>query len=577
MKITQKPSAEVQELFLEAQKLNKVTDDPKSKFEARGLYIKIKNKLESDKDSFDKDSLDYRILVSSIDYYLAGNYTTTGELSEGQKKFISALKNFTEEELLLGEVIILSVSIYNELGLLWINQENQNDARITPAFKNFKTAEKLYCEFTQSSEPVPMLIEDHFLDNEAGEEESKTALEKLYTQTLCYLGQAYKQLDQSKESASCLLRTLKRQLGIGDYSPAVWAINCACLSQYFVSEAQFYEARHCLVCADHVLNQIQQLKDEGEQNPEYVENRTQIARCWVKYYLALLEFSKNWVREKDPEPQVHGFRQQDDSTFIVVEEGFPLLMEVESIEDSVPVKYITTSEQAKKAFVLGKQQADHVQEFLVTHSHVTECVEINQDISRLYFHTVHFEESDEIKCRMHKRRVDLLLATVKELSPQNYLDFYQQLNYEIAETYSTMMDLKYAIASKDTSKLSEKTKKKINLLCKSSMKHFNNFIDTVKVNNKLPDKYGVDIERAALTSHFYIARLWSKILHSTNDERLANLRKSLEVYKYVVKYAKTHPGCKESIQEELMVCVDMVEVLPRSLDKIVAQMNAGLV
>ena len=39
-----------------------------------------------------------------------------------------------------------------------------------------------------------MLIEDHFLDNESSGEESKKALEKLYTHTLYYLAQAYKKL-----------------------------------------------------------------------------------------------------------------------------------------------------------------------------------------------------------------------------------------------------------------------------------------------------------------------------------------------------------------------------------------------
>ena len=39
-----------------------------------------------------------------------------------------------------------------------------------------------------------MLIEDHFLDNESSGEESRKALEKLYTHTLYYLAQAYKKL-----------------------------------------------------------------------------------------------------------------------------------------------------------------------------------------------------------------------------------------------------------------------------------------------------------------------------------------------------------------------------------------------
>ena len=44
-----------------------------------------------------------------------------------------------------------------------------------------------------------------------------------------------------------------------------------------------------------------------------------------------------------------------------------------------------------------------------------------QDISHLYQFVALFEPSDDIKCRMHKRRLDILIAALNELNPQYYL------------------------------------------------------------------------------------------------------------------------------------------------------------
>ena len=53
-----------------------------------------------------------------------------------------------------------------------------------------------------------------------------------------------------------------------------------------------------------------------------------------------------------------------------------------------------------------------------------------------------FELDIDRQCRMHKRRVDMLLAELHQLNPQYYLLVSRQLMFELAETYSSMLDLK---------------------------------------------------------------------------------------------------------------------------------------
>lgn len=49
------------------------------------------------------------------------------------------------------------------------------------------------------------------------------------------------------------------------------------------------------------------------------------------------------------------------------------------------------------------------------------------------------------QCRMHKRRVDMLTRVLKPLNRQHYQLVCRQLLFELAETLSTMRDLKQEI------------------------------------------------------------------------------------------------------------------------------------
>ncbi len=70
--------------------------------------------------------------------------------------------------------------------------------------------------------------------------------ESLHTHTLYYLTQAYQNIGQSNKSAEYGHKTLQRQLSSKLYDPVDWAVTCATLSQYYLTQEDYMRARHCL-------------------------------------------------------------------------------------------------------------------------------------------------------------------------------------------------------------------------------------------------------------------------------------------------------------------------------------------
>lgn len=136
---------------------------------------------------------------------------------------------------------------------------------------------------------------------------------------------------------------------------------------------------------------------------------------------------------------------------------------------------------------------------------MTDHVEILQDHSALFRTLAFFEEDLEARCKMHKRRIDMLepvcngklsfvflfnfFTSIKvirslrqsrahgfciptELNSQYYLMIRRQMMFELAETYEEMMNLKMTRANTqaDAQALDKHSIKKINHLCSSAVK-----------------------------------------------------------------------------------------------------------
>ena len=83
-------------------------------------------------------------------------------------------------------------------------------------------------------------------DNFKSDLERQRDFSATFTHTLYYLAQVNAALGNSEKGAMYCHTTLLRQLETEQYDPVDWALNCATLSQYYITQGNYMLSRHCL-------------------------------------------------------------------------------------------------------------------------------------------------------------------------------------------------------------------------------------------------------------------------------------------------------------------------------------------
>lgn len=194
---------------------------------------------------------------------------------------------------------------------------------------------------------------------------------------------------------------------------------------------------------------------------------------------------------------------------------------------------------------------------------VTDHVELCQDTSQLYNKFLFFESKIDRKCKMYKRRIDLLSSLSREISEEHYLYIMRQILFELGECYSGLLDLKLE-QKKDLNV--PKTREKISRLAQSGISTFDHFLSTMndRKTKEKPETYAEDYLRSILLADFYIARLHSKFI----EDRPEHLQESLNHYQKIVSYVDKHPDAREHIEQEYPICKEMIDLLPLKLEKL---------
>nr|XP_033798839.1 KIF-binding protein [Geotrypetes seraphini] len=421
------------------------------------------------------------------------------------------------------------------------------------------------------------------------DQERSRRFEGVYTHTLYYLAQVYQHLEMNEKAAQYCHTTLQRQLQYSGYDTMEWAINAAMLSQYYLSKQWYMEARHCLAAANVVFSQAGQIPSaeaakESESEQERLDllqqRRAEIARCWIKYCLNLLQDTRKMLEDNigeldtDRQEDMKAQRLKDEDEKekgrkkAVLFGSSDLSDSILSAEEKVTCNYPLDFEEARQIFLVGQNCVQEAKEYFQLDGHVTDHIEVLQDHSALFKVLAFFEEDYERRCKMHKRRVDMLEPVVKELSPQYYLLICRQLQFELAGTYYEMMDLKVAIGNK-LEELDSHTIKKINTLAQCSIKYYEIFLDSLKdMEKKFPEKLEEDVLRPAMVAKFHIARLYGKLITSDGKKQLENMQMSLEYYSFLVEYCKKHEDAIKAVETELELSKEMVELLPTKMERL---------
>lgn len=485
---------------------NDPPDKPfRSLYSARELLKALRTKLDSCPDAL-KEHEDFKILLSCMQLELGLNYINAEELGQGEEILESCLGKLDN---LPSKVKTASVSVQalNQLGILWGNRDEQQKA-LECLLKSKAVYE------SHVALPPPITDSQWLIGENPSEDEREKAFESYHTLTLFYLAQVYGNLKQSKLSAQFCQITLSRQLEAGEYDPVEWSLNCATLSQYYITAENFAQSRHCLAAASCVLRQFKADQcgssasaTTGEEVPlddrmteRLRQTQADVSRCWSKYCMSLLTSSLEHhalENDKQERPRQKLFIFED--------------LDLSEIELSVTSDLVKDFETAKPIFLACQKHIGTSKIYYTLDEYASEHVMIVQDHSKAYKLLAHFEASKELKCRMHKRRVDMLTVLQNELNPQYYLGEHRQIMYEVAETLSEMSGLKIVSASEVPT---VHAVAKINKLLWTAIHTFEQFVASFHDagTEKLPDSIDLDYLRPILCSKLNVARLYSKLI-----------------------------------------------------------------
>ena len=549
----------------------------KSRYEGRDMLLKIVEALAPDLES------DLRARAMTV-HLLARIGTIDHEVEEWhrcQETLERALALAKEDSKgFKGLVIIPQLVCANQLGTLWCNRGDMEKSKLhlneaLDAFARYKDPTAGH----NAAQNINDLLCPEFAT--PGGPEQERALELLNTHTNYYLAQVYEKMGNANLAGEFCHVTLKRQLELNEYQPLDWCSNAATLSHHYVVKGMFSDAKEHLCAARFVLEKHRLEMELKEMTPEEKEEgdealaatSAKIDRAWGKYCLILLKTSLDAVDDdegrEDGRIRVENIEDQNlESTHKVVFES----MEVEPQLQSIPTLLATNFEEARDIFVSGQRLFEESQRYFCMEEHCTDFTEINQDLSLMYKILASFEPEADRKCKMHKRRIDLLEAPLSELNESMYLLLCRQLIYEMAEAYERMMDIKLDVIKTNDALPAPAQVCKVNSLAEKSITYFERYLDTIKEGvgdgKKMPNRFPVSVVRPALIAYFHLARLNDHIIVIGDpDRKLKNKVRTFCYFKSLVDYCERNPEDAAMVEAELPVCAEMCNLLPIKIEK----------
>ncbi|KAL0120126.1 hypothetical protein PUN28_008053 [Cardiocondyla obscurior] len=520
---------------------------------------------------------------------LQADLEDTGLATEYLKKCIDLL----EGSKLTPEGVLPAISANNQLGLISAQRGSYAEA------KDFlKQAEDLYIKFTEDVKLDPIhMVTIIGIEEIEGDLCAKSILEKLHMLTLYYLAQVCRELDDKSNFALYCHRTLSKQLSQNkitqDLDYVDWALNAATISQFFIEQDKFPQARHHLAAATYILEKYAEiLKSKGTKETSeriaaeyenYEHRSANVARCWAKYGIGLLVVSKERLLKKaeQEDPDSTPVKAPDDTykcllTEILEETRFvELEPELESITNEITDAYLLDFNDAKPVFLNVRKWLDKAKEYYTFENHASDYAWISQDLSQAYKCLVFYEDNEDRQARMHKRRIDILEEVIEGLCPRYYRAICREIWIELAETYSEILDLKIDRLQASNEKPTPQMIAKIERLAKSSIKHYQSFLNSLETSKSESgvESFSDDLLYLALYTYFHVGRLFNKIITSDTQQKIENMQSSIDAYSFVVNYYNKHPEKQEKLDkyEFIKLSKEFVTLLPLTLNRLKQQ------
>jgi hypothetical protein len=339
--------------------------------------------------------LELSYLDAVLDSRLGCNLVQAEEIGEGERLLSRAA-------LLLrscGPGFLLErVRVLNSVGIVWSGRGEHEKARVylEEAHSIFSTAR----------------VQGYADEGELAE---------AHTLSCFYLAQVFGSLGQVSLSAAMCQITLRRQCLLPNLDRREWALNAVQLSGYFLTQEDWVNAHRCLSAAEIVLQegmrnlgQHPSASDADEENS--VRGRMKQASAnvgwgWGKLYKCKLEA-----------------RCSSDGCRAVTPVEFPGILSCSLDAEACAlqsdgISYSTACEFIKK----GLAGFSRAHAYYVLDGFVTDHCTIAHDISGMYRALCYYTDDDSAKCKLHKRRLDLIVPLANALNPNAFCDMFRVL------------------------------------------------------------------------------------------------------------------------------------------------------
>ncbi|CAG9762454.1 unnamed protein product [Ceutorhynchus assimilis] len=565
-------------LLLEDSKSDPENEPFLSKYSARQILIGMKANLENlmrIQSSGGPESIKLNAMYGTVHLYLGMVAIDTEEITVGEKH-LDKCQEIIKDIQSLPDVVLIALNMYNQFGILWSQREPEKSKIF------LEKAEQLYLDF-KSTGTAPIDIADLFKPNieSYNSEMAFKNMEKIYTLTLYYLAQIFGQLNQDFKSAVYCHITLQRQLEMADYDPIDWALNSATLSQFFLEKCGFKQARHHLAASSCILDKykseeldtVTDITEEHEAKLEVFNHRSaDVARCWIKYGIALLGKSKDRllghtenIEEKCSMVSDLALMQLPEDAKVTLEDLQNLSfngIDVSLYEEEITDSFVLHLPDAKQVFLKMQDWVKKAQDYYSFNSLASDYIEIVQDQSQLYLKLLFFEDDQDNQAKLHKRRIDLMEHVINNINSQYYMSFCRQLWFELGNTYSDIIDIKSEKLREAADRPKPQALKKLNSLVEKCIRHFKSFVSSFKVNVAEREKVQDDAEKPFLQAYFHLAAHYGRFVTLDKAVQLKNVEQQYEHYKFIVDYCEKHANAQQLIPMELDICKEMVMLLP---------------
>lgn len=490
-----------------------------------------------------------RAAQAIIEYMLGVNHFETEEITESNNHYKKSLKRLLSlHPRDQGRYINTFQDVLNALGILCCNRGESESG-----LEYFNQAQALYkgiqslktLSFSHSYKDFLTGRDNFRFIIDGGVNHQKA--EQNYTLTLFYMAQAYAKLGEKEKSAMFCAETMERQIKSGDYDIKDWAVNSINMSEYYNECGFLNQSLYTLLCGLSII--------KTPKKKLSASLHMQIGRC----YLSFLELGVKLHQEKSTIPE---------SVFDQCMSFDPLTVLFPKLSPPLDL------DSAKEVFKLANTSFKHALDYFVIDGYVTEHIEMKRDLSGLYRLLSYFELDESRILAMAQRRLELLEGYTRDINKQAYSQLWQRLMNEVASVYLDLYEVK-------TSQINGKKKKKVDLYNKanahalSSIEKQIELLDFIKTF-ELNDDSAKDIIQSTLNLMFGIARTYSKMEHPDISTKIEFMQKGFKWYEKLQTYFREvkngkYPHTIPDLIEQMRVCDEMVELLPRRISQVNAE------